>query len=296
MGKIRYYSTLAAAILFAGCSHEIHELRPSEYGEGVSVGYLATALQWEMPDDAGMPLKDLTLFVNGKGASVTKSYSSKQEVAEDLVQVPVGEYDILAAFNMAGSDGFDVSENTVSLKDPVSSPSQAWFGVTGAKVKKNAKTIAGIKLQRLLSSLSVNIANVPSGTKIVLSLSNVAANVDLSAKDGNGRYGLPSAESAGTLELATLTASAAGQIGVDRFNLLPTASAFERCMLFIDITTADGRVLNCTCDAPLMESGKHYSLDLEFNELRPYMYVDTYSINDWEEGWTVSGEILNPNE
>ena len=45
-----------------------------------------------------------------------------------------------------------------------------------------------------------------------------------------------------------------------------------------------------------MEVGKDYILDLDYNELQPYMYINSSSISPWEDGWTVDGEILNPQE
>ena len=300
----RSIAALAATLLFTGCFHEIHELGPLNAGEGL----LGTSLGWERPDDEGTAIHGLTIAVGGAAAPFSRTYKDAMEAAGELIPVPAGKNDVLVTVNMTDADGFAVSgmpatradaavgDVIVSLKNPASSPRQAWFAVAGADIKDREITIVEPKLQRLLSVLTVNLANVPSGTKVVISLGNVARSVNLTAKDASGRWGLPSADSEGDLQIASLTASSGGPLAVESFTLLPTASAFQRSVLIFDITPTSGNKMQCVCDAPRMEGGKAYTLDLDYNALQPYMYLDTCSITAWEEGWTVSGEILNPTE
>lgn len=293
-------------LLLTGCFHEMHELRPSEYGEGTAVGYMATAISWELADDAGTSIHALTLSPCGSETSFTKNYFSVREAAGELIQLPIGVYDVLTTANMTDADGFTLAglpatkafqpDVVVSLKNPVSSPAQAWFSITRANIENDAITSVKPLLQRLLSSVSVNIYNVPAGATMVLTLSNVARSVTLTQKDANGRYGVRSADSIGDLVLATLTASSVGSLSLEGFTVLPTASAFARCILTIDVTSASGNKTQCVCDAPPMESGKAYTLELDFTALKPYMFLDSYSISAWEDGWIISGEVLNPNE
>ena len=296
---------IGTVLLLTGCFHDMHELRPSEWG-GRPVGYIATALSWELADDAGTPIHALTLSPGGAAASFTKSYSGARDAAKELIQLPAGAYDVLATVNMTEADGFTLAglpatrafpaDVAVSLKNPVSSPAQAWFGVAPANVEKDAVTSVQPQLQRLLCSLSIKVDNVPAGATLVLTLSNVAKSVTLTARDAGGRYGVPGAESVSDLTLATLTAQSSGPVALEGFTVLPTASAFDRCILSISVTSASGVPLSCVCDAPHMEAGKAYTLNLDYNSLQPYMYLDSYSISEWESGWTVNGEILNPDE
>lgn len=300
-----YIAALAAAVLFtASCYHENHELALLENGTGL----VGTSLQWEMPDDAGTSIHALSIAIGGTATPFSRSYKDAKESSGELIPVAAGKNDLLATVNMTPADGFTLSgmpaakadagvgDVLVSLANPVSSPAQAWFAVIGADVKDKEIIIVEPKLQRLLSTLSVNLANVPAGTKVVFKLSNVAKSVNLTAKDANGRFGLPSAESVGELEIARLTASADGPLSLEGFTLLPTASAFARCILTIDIVSAAGLPLTCVCDAPHTESGKGYTLNLDFKTFKPYMFLDSYTISPWEDGWTVNGEVLNPNE
>ena len=297
MRKIYYLAALAATILFAGCSREFHDVRPSEYGAGVAVGYLCPALQWEQADDAGTAIHDLTIADATPRASFSRSFASPMEMAEQILQVPVGGCDILASINLTDADGFSITgtpATSVSLKNPASSPAQAWFGVAHTDIKKDRVSTASLKLQRLLSSLSISMSNVPDGTKLVFTLSNVAKSINLITKDANGRFGQPSADGAGDLVIADLTAGSSGSIEVDSFTTLPTVSIFDRSILTIDVTPTSGPALTCVCDAPKMEAGKTYSLILNFNALQSYMYLGSVKINDWTDGWALTGEIDNP--
>ena len=261
-----------------------------------------------MAEDAGTAVHALSVAVGGAAAPFSKTYKDAREAAGELIPVAAGKNDILATVNLTDTDGFSVNgmpatkadaavgDVVVSLKNPVSSPAQAWFGVAGAEIRDRDITIVEPVLQRLLSTISVNLNNVPAGTKVVLTLGNVAKSVNLTAKDANGRWGLPSSESVGDLQIASLAAASDGPLDVEGFTVLPTASAFDRCILTIDVTTASGNKTQSVCDAPRTESGKAYTLDLDFTALKPYMYLDSYSISPWEDGWSVNGEILNPNE
>lgn len=301
---MRRIAVLSAALLLAGCFHEIHELDTLKSGEGL----LGTSLGWEMPDDAGTAIHSISLSVGGSAAPFTLYYKDAKEIAGELIPVPSGRNDVLATVNMTDADGFAISgmpvtradaavgDVIVSLKDPASSPAQAWFAVSGAEIKEKEITTVDPKLQRLLCTLTVNLANVPAGTTVALTLGSVARSINLTAKDAGGRWGLPGNDSAGDLPIATLTAAADGPLTLEGFTVLPTASGFPRCILIIDVTSASGHRTQCVCDAPHTETGMGYTLELDFNALKPYMYLNSYSINPWEEGWTVSGEILNPNE
>ena len=76
---------------------------------------------------------------------------------------------------------------------------------------------------------------------------------------------------------------------------MPTASGQSRCYLTLSVTTPDGTRLTYLADAPRMECGRAYVVELDYTKLRPYMLLSAFTINDWTEGWTISGEIINPD-
>nr|WP_302349199.1 hypothetical protein [uncultured Prevotella sp.] len=45
-----------------------------------------------------------------------------------------------------------------------------------------------------------------------------------------------------------------------------------------------------------MKSGGKYKINLEFEEMKPYMYLTSTKIDDWTEEWIYRGEILNPED
>ena len=314
-------------MLLTACYHDQHEEMPSEYGNQ-PVGYLTPQLLWEDPADAGSPIDDIRFTVSGTGGTTVANRFNNTEAAADwLQQLPVGEYDLLVTADMDEAHGY-VLENAgtdtrsttradeefhtplpdtrVSLSQPSSSPAQAWYAVTHATVKPDEVTVAEFHLQRLLSELTVIVRNVPTGAAISASVERVARDVLLTHRDGQGRYGVADREDFLTVSLGPLTAavpdaspsgSPSGSLTLrhDDHTLMPTAGGQERCYLTLTVTTPEGTRLTYLADAPRMECGKVYVVELDYTKLRPYMLLSAFTINDWTEGWTISGEIINPD-
>ena len=283
-----------AALFLTGCFHDVHEFRPSEFGD-VPVGYVTASLNMDQVDKS-TPISDLTIVAIGSGTTITEYIASIEDMSDELMQLPKGEYDILSTFNMTQANGYILSglpktkagaanDVTVSLVDPASSPVQAWYGCMHTDIKEQDITSVDLELQPLLATLTVNISNLPDGTVMTLSISDVAAQVILNAKDGSGRYGVP-----GTQASADITTQSAS------LRLMPTVSGQERFLLTIELVSAQGTTFITQCDAPRLDVGKSYTLDLDYNTLRPYMYIASTSINPWTDGWTVQGEIFNPQK
>ena len=75
---------------------------------------------------------------------------------------------------------------------------------------------------------------------------------------------------------------------------MPTAGGQPRCYLSLAVTTPDGTPLTYLADAPRMECGKAYVVELDYTKLRPYMLLEAFTINDWTDGWAITGEITDP--
>ena len=209
-------------------------------------------------------------------------------------------------------------DTRVSLADPSSSPRQSWYAVTHATVREDEITVAEFRLQRLLSELTVIVTNVPTGAAITASVERVARDVLLTHRDGLGRYGVPASDGYLTVTLGALTAAATvpdgspsgpaatvpdgSAVGATRtlrhdgHTLMPTAGGQPRCYLTLTVTTPEGTHLTYMADAPRMECGRAYVVELDYTKLRPYMLLSAFTINEWTEGWTISGEIINPDE
>ena len=317
MKKIFPFLAAAAMMLLTACYHDQHEEMPSEYGDQ-PVGYLTPLLLWEDQADAGAAIDDIRFTVSGTGGTTVANRFNNTEAAADwLQQLPVGDYDVLVTVDMDEAHGY-VLENTatrgttradeatvttalpdtrVSLAEPSSSPRQSWYAVTHATVREDEITVAEFRLQRLLSEISVIVSNVPTGATITASVERVASDVLLTHRDGQGRYGVADREDFLTVSLGTLAADPADAATLrhDDHTLMPTAGGQERCYLTLSVTTPEGTRLTYVADAPRMECGKAYVVELDYTKLRPYMLLSAFTINDWTEGWTISGEIINPD-
>ena len=306
--KIFPLMAAAAMMLLTACYHDKHELIPNE-NEGQPVGYVAPQLLWE--DEADEPaitsIDALSFWIQGSdGGNRTREFGSVEESADWLQQLPAGEYDILVTADMDEPSGYVLTatgtpaENmltptSVSLRDAASSPRQSWYAVTHVTIREEEITVAEFKLQRLLPTLTVNVTGVPAGTKVAVAVEQVAESVLLTEKDANGRYGvIQSAETKADFGLLTPAADDATTFRLDGKRLMPTAASQSRSLLRITTTEADGNVLVSTADCPRMELGRYYTLDFQYAVLSPYMRFEAMTINDWTEGWTISGEILNP--
>ena len=321
--KIFPFLAVAAVMLLTACYHDQHEEMPSEYGDQ-PVGYLTPLLLWEDEGEdeaeAGAAIDDIRFTVSGTGGTTVANRFNNTEAAADwLQQLPVGNYDLLVTVDMDEANGYilgnvgtDTRSTTradenvasalpdtrVSLADPSSSPAQAWYAVTHATVKEDEVTVAEFHLQRLLSELTVIVHNVPTAAAISASVERVAHDVLLTHRDGQGRYGVADREDFLTVSLGALSADPADAATLrhDDHTLMPTAGGQERCYLTLSVTTPDGTRLSYLADAPRMECGKTYVVELDYTKLRPYMLLEAFTINDWTEGWTISGEIINPDK
>ena len=318
MKKIFPLMAAAAMMLLTACYHDQHELQPNQY-DGKPVGYLTPQLLWEDQADAGAAIDDIRFTVSGTGGTTVANRFNNTEAAADwLQQLPVGDYDVLVTVDMDEAHGY-VLENAatrgttradeatvttampdtrVSLAEPSSSPRQSWYAVTHATVKEDEITVAEFRLQGLLSELSVIVHGVPTGAAITASVERVASDVLLTHRDGQGRYGVADREDFLTVSLGALAADPADAATLrhDDHTLMPTAGGQERCYLSLAVTTPDGTPLTYLADAPRMECGKTYVVELDYTKLRPYMLLSAFTINDWTEGWTISGEIINPDK
>ena len=303
-------------MLLTACYHDQHEEMPSEYGDQ-PVGYLTPQLIWDDQSDANSAIDDIRFTVSGTGGTTVASKFSNNEAAADwLQQLPVGDYDLLVTVDMDEANGYILEDagtrattradeelhtalpdTRVSLAEPSSSPAQSWYAVTHATVKADEITVAEFHLQRLLSELSVIVHNVPTGAAITASVERVARDVLLTHRDGQGRYGVADREDYMTVSLGALAADPADAATLrhDDHTLMPTAGGQPRCYLALSVTTPEGTRLTYLADAPRMECGRTYVVELDYTKLRPYMLLEAFTINDWTDGWAISGEIINPD-
>ena len=59
----------------------------------------------------------------------------------------------------------------------------------------------------------------------------------------------------------------------ETLRLMPTANGLHTTKLFIQLISPGGVVSNYDIEAPVMKSGGKYQINLEFEEMKPYMYL-----------------------
>ena len=297
--KTKLLIIIALTMFLISCKKErSHEYWDSEYGDK-AVGYLAFELYWDEYDDILSPIDGVRITASGAdGFLKNYDFASPEDAADALQQIPEGTYNLLVTVDMAEKDGYIVTQSatekggnnlpatTAALKDPSSSPHQSWYGIVTATVKDGEITIARFQLKRLLSMISITITGVPDGATITAEASKVAQYVELTTPK-------ISAESVDDVQLGSL--SGGGIQKIENRTLMPTALGNDRTIITL-YATYNGVTLTSTVDAPKMESGRYYVMEIAYNGLAPYIYVSGTDINDWQQNWTADGEILNPDE
>ena len=82
----------------------------------------------------------------------------------------------------------------------------------------------------------------------------------------------------------------------ETLRLMPTANGCLTTRLSIQLIAPNGTASNYDIEAPIMKSGGKYQINLEYGEMKPYMYLTSTKIDDWTEEWIYRGEILNPED
>lgn len=303
---------IAASLTLSACRHKNHfevDLPRDEQSQkypGSPIGYLGNDLSWEDIADVKSSITHLKYFVTGAGVKEEREFASPQEASEWMLPLPAGEYDVLVAANMNKANGFSLSETAPTravalslptvysyLDNPSFNPKQAWSGIAHVSVAADAMTTVHLDLDRLLALFTLKVKNLPEGNTIDVSIRNAADYVTLTALRAGGRYGLPSDKISADISLGHLTFANA-QSEINEFKVFPTATGIEKTMLIFHIVTSEGIHLDYEGEAPAMENGKKYVLELDYNTLTPYMYITSTSINDWTDAWSFNGEVLNP--
>lgn len=297
--NIGLWVLLCVPCLLASCDHDVHD------GEGD--GGLSVSLAWADEADEGTEVKDVkTWIVNATdGTQVAQSqYGSAQEMAKERYDLPKGNYRILITTNLV--DPFTISEQTravdninslaIGLSDPSASPEHAYYGVTDIVIdKEDVHYITRSDMRRILAELTIFIEGVPDNFAMIGKVLNVATGLLPLQKNEDGTFGTASYTKE-ECDIPLKIAVPGETLKTETLRLMPTANGFHTTKLFIQLISPDDTVRNYDIEAPVMKSGGKYQINLEYEEMKPYMYLTSTKIDDWTEGWVYRGEILNPGD
>ena len=290
---------LCVPCLLASCDHNVHD--------GEDEGGLSVSLTWADEADQGTEVNDVKLWIfNADDGSLVeeKHYGSAQEVASQRFALPEGHYQILAVANLiepffigeATRANLNMNQLMFGLSNPSASPDHAYYGVTDIVIdKSNVSYVTKDEMHRMLAELTISIEGVPENTAISGKILNVATGLLPLQKNEDGTFGTASY----TKEECDIPLSIAvpgATLKTETLRLMPTANGFRTTKLFIQLISPGGVVSNYDIEAPVMKSGGKYQINLEFEEMKPYMYLTSTKIDDWTEKWIYRGEILNPED
>ena len=290
---------LCVPCLLASCDHDVHDAEEE--------GGLSVSLTWAEQADQGTEVKDVKLWIfNAEDGSLVeeKHYGSAEEMAKQRFSLPEGHYQILAATNLI--DPFTVDEATratinmnqlvFGLSNPSASPNHGYYGVTDIIIdKSNGNYVTKDEMRRMLAELTVIIEGVPENTAISGKVLNVASGLLPLQKNEDGTFGTATYTKE-ECDIPLAIAVHGNALMTETMRLMPTANGFHTTRLFIQLITPNGIISNYDIEAPIMKSGGKYQIKLEYEAMKPYMYLMSTKIDDWTEGWIYRGEILNPED
>lgn len=271
------------------CSDDIHE------GEiGVNV-----ALMWQDEEDAGTPISDVRLWMyTTDGTEIGDyHYTDAREVAKLLWPLAVGEYRFVATANFvepfvattaaSGSQLF-------SLSDASASPTHAYYSVEETVVSALGVQRVRMPLKRILSELTVIITGAPDGMVFTGTVDNATIGIYPMEKKADGSFGTTAGQSM-TVNIPETTAQS-GTIRTETLRLMPTVNGASQTTLSFQLRNSAGSTNHFTLSAPLTNIGGKYCIELNYDEMTPFIYLSPITIDNWTESWVVNGEILNPEE
>ena len=182
------------------------------------------------------------------------------------------------------------------LSNPSASPDHAYYGVTDIGIdKSNVNYITKNEMRHILAELTIFIEGVPDNFAMIGKVLNVATGLLPLQKNEDGTFGTASYTKE-ECDIPLRIAVPGETLKTETLRLMPTAHGFHTTKLFIQLISPGGVVSNYDIEAPIMKSGGKYQINLEYEEMKPYMYLTSTKIDDWTEGWIYRGEILNPED
>lgn len=290
---------LCIPCLLTSCDHDVHDC---EGGGGLSV-----SLAWTDEADKGTEVKDVKLWIfdtDDGSPVVEKQYGSAQEVASQRFSLQEGHYRILTTANLVAPYIIggatraipNMNRLMLGLSNPSASPEHAYYGVTDIVIdREDVRYITKSNMRRMLAELTLIIEGVPENTAIVGKVLNVANGILPLQTNEDGIFGTATYTEE-ECDIPEGIEQKGNRLVTETLRLMPTANGLHTTKLFIQLISPGGVVSNYDIEAPVMKSGGKYKINLEFEEMKPYMYLTSTKIDDWTEEWIYRGEILNPED
>lgn len=288
---------LCIPCLFTACDHNVHDDED---------GNLSVSLAWQDETDHGTEVKDVKIWIfNADNGSLVEEdqLAKPQDIASQNFSLPKGNYRILTTANFVEpyimieptrtAEGMNMVQ--LGLSNPNAATNHAYYGVTEITIN-NEEVRHTIKsdMRRVLAELSIIINGVPQNTTITGKVLNVATGLLALQQNEDGTFGIATKTKEEYNILVNMSMSDDKSI-TGPLLLMPTCYGNNTTNLFLTLKTPDGSIANYDINAPIMKPSGKYIVNLEYDEMKPYMHLSSIRIDDWTEGWVYHGEIFNPD-
>lgn len=289
---------LCIPCLFTACDHNVHDDEDD--------GSLSVSLAWQDEADQGTEVKDVKIWIfNADNGSLVEEdqFANPQDIASQNFSLPEGNYRILTTANFVEPyimveptrAAGDMNMVQLGLSNPNAATDHAYYGVTEITIN-NEEVNYTIKsdMRRVLAELSIIINGVPQNTIITGKVLNVATGLLALQQNEDGTFGIAT-ETKEEYNIPLVIAMSDDKSITGPLLLMPTCYGYNTTNLLLTLKTPDGSIANYDINAPIMKPSGKYIVNLEYNEMKPYMYLSSIRIDDWTEGWVYHGEIFNPD-
>ena len=295
---------LCIPCLFTACDHNVHDDED---------GNLSVSLAWQDETDHGTEVKDVKIWIfNADNGSLVEKdqFAKPQDIASQNFSLPKGNYRILTTANFVEPyimieptramveptrAAGDMNMIQLGLSNPNAATAHAYYGVTEITIdNEEVHYITKSDMRRVLAELSIIINGVPQNTIITGKVLNVATGLLALQQNEDGTFGIATKTKEEYNILVNMSMSDDKSI-TGPLLLMPTCYGNNTTNLFLTLKTPDGSIANYDINAPIMKPSGKYIVNLEYDEMKPYMYLSSIRIDDWTEGWVYHGEIFNPD-
>lgn len=257
-------------------------------------------------DSTKIEVKKISIWFHPVDGSPAKEYtfSTTQDLAKHKFDLPAGEYHMFATVNLlppyideynpAQSRAFtDGSKHFITLEKPDLSPEPAYYCEDRIVVTEGGVQRITVKMQELLAEVTVIINGIPRGTHFIGTVENATAGIITTYDETIGEFVAERSEQIVPVELPVIL-STDGIVTIKKFRLLPSVKGATESLIKMMLLYPNTKYNNFEIHAPEMRMGGKYYIVLDFADMIPIMYLKSIKIDEWTEEWTISGEILNP--
>ena len=317
MNKIPTHKVLLTALLasalsmFTACDYDHPE---SE--RGLSFELVWDETKPDLPPDfigAGnedstkIDVKEISIWLHPVDGSpaINYKFSTPQELAKHKFDLPAGEYHMFATVNLLPPyiDEYDPTQSRaftdgrvhfITLEKSDLSPEPAYYYEDKIVVTEGGVQRLTVTMQELLAEVTIIINGIPRGpTYFFGTVENATAGIITTYDETIGEFVAERSEQIVPVELPFIR-STDGIVSIKKFRLLPSVKGATESLIKMMLIYQNTKYNNFEIHAREMRMGGKYYIVLDYADMTPIMYLKSIRIDDWTEGWTISGEIPNP--